>query len=198
MKNQCDCIILAAGLSTRMGRWKQQLPYQDGTILDASIHNALVYCERVILVAGYQALELINKYNSESRITVVTNPQYQLGMFSSIQCGVKEISSATFFITHGDMPCINSDVYYLLDEKFKHLNKKVLFPGDRIATGHPVLFSNELQEKILQANSHTKMKQLLKECDSDIGYLGLSSEMGILKDIDTPDDYHTLKLLSSG
>lgn len=32
-----DCIITAAGLSSRMGQWKMMLPLEQGTILDTSI-----------------------------------------------------------------------------------------------------------------------------------------------------------------
>ncbi len=35
-----DCIITAAGLSSRMGQWKMMLPWEQGTILDTSIKNA--------------------------------------------------------------------------------------------------------------------------------------------------------------
>ncbi|WP_152906355.1 NTP transferase domain-containing protein, partial [Klebsiella aerogenes] len=34
---QVDCIITAAGLSSRMGQWKMMLPWRGTTILDASI-----------------------------------------------------------------------------------------------------------------------------------------------------------------
>ncbi|NGD67297.1 NTP transferase domain-containing protein, partial [Serratia marcescens] len=49
-----DCIITAAGLSSRMGQWKMMLPWQQGTILDTSIKNALQFCSRIILVTGYR------------------------------------------------------------------------------------------------------------------------------------------------
>ncbi len=53
-----DCIITAAGLSSRMGQWKMMLPRQQGTILDTSIKNALQFCSRIILVTGYRGNEL--------------------------------------------------------------------------------------------------------------------------------------------
>ncbi|MDE8740011.1 NTP transferase domain-containing protein, partial [Escherichia coli] len=49
-----DCIITAAGLSSRMGQLKMMLPWEQGTILDTSIKNALQFCSRINLVTGYR------------------------------------------------------------------------------------------------------------------------------------------------
>ncbi len=66
-----DCVMPAAGLSSRMGDWKLMLPYQQYTILDASIENALSFCRRVILVVGYRGAELIEKYRLVNLFYVV-------------------------------------------------------------------------------------------------------------------------------
>lgn len=195
MKKKLDCIILAAGLSKRMGCWKQQLPYQNGTLLDASIANALIYCARVIIVAGYQASQLINQYQKNPKIKFVVNPHYQQGMFSSIQCGVKEISCDAFFIALGDMPCIDPQVFALLQKKRDVVGNKILFPGNVLMTGHPVLFPKSIIPKVLQADSQTTMKQLLEPKETQ--YLNLPSCMGIFKDIDTLEDYDELICLKA-
>lgn len=36
-RERCDCLITAAGLSSRMGAWKLMLPYRQSTILDESL-----------------------------------------------------------------------------------------------------------------------------------------------------------------
>ena len=64
-----DCIITAAGLSSRMGQWKMMLPWEQGTILDTSIKNALQFCSRIILVTGYRGNELHERYANQSNIT---------------------------------------------------------------------------------------------------------------------------------
>ena len=66
-----DCIITAAGLSSRMGQWKMMLPWQQGTILDTSIKNALQFCSRIILVTGYRGNELHERYANQSNITII-------------------------------------------------------------------------------------------------------------------------------
>ncbi|ACR70662.1 hypothetical protein NT01EI_3526 [Edwardsiella ictaluri 93-146] len=82
-----DGIITAAGLSSRMGQWKMMLPYRGGTLLDASINNALGFCQQIILVVGYRADELLQRYGNHPRIRTVVNPDYHRGLFSSVHCG---------------------------------------------------------------------------------------------------------------
>ena len=65
----CDCIITAAGLSSRMGTWKMMLPYCQGTMLDASLKNALAFCQRVILVVGHRGEELEARYLERPRLS---------------------------------------------------------------------------------------------------------------------------------
>jgi molybdenum cofactor cytidylyltransferase len=70
-----------------MGQWKMMLPWQEGTILDASIKNALQFCSRIILVTGFHAQELQTRYSNNPRITLAHNADYQHGLFSSVICG---------------------------------------------------------------------------------------------------------------
>lgn len=83
-----DCIITAAGLSSRMGQWKMMLPWQQGTILDTSIKNALQFCSRIILVTGYRGNELHERYANQSNITIIHNPDYAQGLLTSVKAAV--------------------------------------------------------------------------------------------------------------
>ena len=37
-----QCVMLAAGLSSRMGKWKMMMPWGEGTILDSAL--AIGWC----------------------------------------------------------------------------------------------------------------------------------------------------------
>ncbi|MDA6076735.1 NTP transferase domain-containing protein [Edwardsiella anguillarum] len=97
-------IITAAGLSSRMGQWKMMLPYRGGTLLDASINNALGFCQQIILVVGFRADELLQRYGDHPRIRTVVNLDYRSGLFSSVRCGAAAVQSDYCFISHGDIP----------------------------------------------------------------------------------------------
>lgn len=181
-----DCVIPAAGLSSRMGSWKLMLPYQQHTILDASIENALSFCSRVILVVGYRGLELVEKYKDNKRVTLVRNESYTQGMFSSIQQGVKHVESDYFFITHGDMPCIPSTIFQQL---WSARGSCTVFPGSAIRPGHPVLIPHRLKNTVIHADMKSSMKAIL--FSEQVKYLELDVEE-IYLDVDTPQAYKYL------
>ncbi|CEO41703.1 Molybdenum cofactor cytidylyltransferase [Photobacterium kishitanii] len=182
-----DCVIPAAGLSSRMGAWKPMLAYQDSTLLDIAIKHALMFCSQVIVVAGYRAEELIRHYQHQQQITVVVNQDYQQGMLSSIQVGIKAVTSSKFFITHADMPCIEPQVFRWL---WQAGCARVVFPGNKHQTGHPVLITAELIPQILALPVTATMKQVLQTGSEH--YLQLTATSGIYLDIDTPEKYQQL------
>jgi molybdenum cofactor cytidylyltransferase len=181
-----DCVMPAAGLSSRMGQWKLMLPYRGQTILDQSIENALSHCSRVILVVGYRSEELLQRYQLDDRIAVVINAHYQQGMFSSIQCGVALVNSEHFFICHGDMPCISPVTYQTL---WQERGQYTLFPGNETKPGHPVLLPQSLIPPIQHAQPNSSMKALIM--GQPVRYLQLNLAELYL-DVDTPAAYQRL------
>jgi molybdenum cofactor cytidylyltransferase len=176
----------AAGLSTRMGAWKLMLPYNDETILEASVKNALAICSRVILIAGYRSDELIEKMSAYSNVSIVLNKDYQQGMLSSIKLGIEHVSSDYFFIAHADMPCINSELYHQL---WQARGAGSIFPGDEQHSGHPVLINASLKQLIANDIESKAMKGILKK--HPMTYLQLANSE-IHFDIDTPETYEKL------
>ena len=181
-----DCIMPAAGLSSRMGAWKLMLPYNDQTILEASVKNALVICSRVILVAGYRSDELIEKMSAYTNVKIVVNKGYQHGMLSSIKLGIKHVRSDYFFIAHADMPCIGSELYHQL---WQARADGSIFPGDKQQSGHPVLINSAFKQGIANDVDSRTMKAILKKYP--MTFLQLPNNE-IHFDIDTPEAYEKL------
>lgn len=184
-----DCIMPAAGLSSRMGEWKLILPYQHQTMIEVSIKHALMACSRVILVVGYRSDELIDIMRRYPKVKVVVNEDYQRGMLSSIQLGVEQVCSEYFFVVHADMPCIKPETFYKL---WQSRAKGSVFPGDNTHSGHPVLINAALKEFILRSPSTGSMKSILKNFPMD--YLKLKDD-GINFDVDTPAAYQALQAI---
>lgn len=190
-KLDIDCIMPAAGLSSRMGAWKLMLPYRansdnEDTILETSVKNALAVCSRVILVAGHRADELIEKMSVYPNVKIVVNQHYQQGMFSSIKLGVEHVRSDHFFISHGDMPCISTDIYQQL---WQARSIGTVFPGNEKHSGHPVLINAALKQAVIDEPKSGSMKAILRSFP--ITYLKLTDD-SIHFDIDTPDAYQKL------
>lgn len=184
--HQADALILAAGLSSRMGSWKMMLPYRQGTILDAAINNALGFCSRVVLVTGYRGDELHQRYCGHSQICLVANADYHQGMFSSIRCGVQHIESRHFFLALGDMPCISSHIYAQL---WQQRGDYCLIPRFEGGKGHPVLLPQRMIEAVRRAMPEQNMKQIIQS--DEPRYLAVENP-AIHWDIDTPEQYRRL------
>lgn len=185
-RDTIECLIPAAGLSSRMNDWKLMLPYKNKYILDVSIENALSFCTKVILIVGYRHEELIARYKTDKRIKIVINQDYKNGMFSSIQAGVQHVTGTHFFIAHGDMPCIQPQTYQTL---WQQRNSGTTFPGTSNKTGHPVLINSSLISPIISSPHTSSMKVILKQ--HEINYLALADK-GIYLDVDTPEAYQAL------
>ncbi|WP_429952418.1 molybdenum cofactor cytidylyltransferase [Aeromonas veronii] len=185
-REQCDCIITAAGLSSRMGAWKMMLPYCQGTMLDASLKNALAFCQRVILVVGHRGEELQACYGSRPDIVVVHNPDYRQGLGSSIRCALAASNADYLFISHGDLPCIPREVYHQL---WLARGGEALFPTWQGEAGHPVLLPKSIARELATAPAQQSVLRWLQEHPHRMVPV---DSPAILFDVDTPERYQAL------
>ncbi len=191
-----ECVMLAAGSSTRMDTWKMMLPWGGSTIIEHSVQTALKVCPRLILVVGFRAEELIEVFRDWPRVEVVTNPDYQSGMFSSVQQGVRAVAEGGFFLALGDMPGVGEAIYRdLLDwndwlsSAFTAAEQAYgVIPQFRGKKGHPLLLSGQMRNRILRTDVYKSLRDVLAEVPTVVVPV---DEPGILHDIDTPADYHS-------
>ncbi len=182
----CDCVMTAAGLSSRMGEWKMMLPYRGGTLLDASLKNALSACQRVILVVGHRGDELMSRYAYHPNIEVIENPDYRAGLAGSVQLGVAACQSEHLFITHGDLPCLSRPVFEAL---WHQRGEQTLLPCHNEKAGHPVLMPRSLARALARAELTGPVRRWL--LSHPHRHVALEWQ-AILLDVDTPQAYREL------
>ncbi len=189
MKNRLyDTLVLAAGVSSRMGEWKLALPLKGKTVIEWSVSNALRSSRRVILVSGYRAGELKELFKDYSRVEVVFNEDYRKGMFSSIKCGVQYVRTDRFFIALGDMPLISPSIFNTIANYGFADYIDVIRPQYMGKKGHPVLLSRKLCARILAMDDTSTMGDILKD------YLNLYvpvDDPSVIRDIDSKEDYES-------
>jgi len=117
-----------------MGRWKPLLGFRGSTIIQTVVESALAACSRVIVVTGYRGEEIHSLLGGTPRITMVYNPQWETGMFSSLQRGMGLVETERLFVTLGDKPFIRADVYAFL---LQSPPADALFPVFAGQRGHP-------------------------------------------------------------
>ncbi|HEX9250649.1 MAG TPA: NTP transferase domain-containing protein, partial [Ignavibacteriaceae bacterium] len=107
---QVNGVIVAAGLSSRMGEFKPLLKLTEKTMIEHSIDSMFnAGVNQVIVVLGYRALEvevlLRNKYDC-SRLVFTHNLRYaETDMLESVKIGICALDTCdAFYLLPGDMP----------------------------------------------------------------------------------------------
>lgn len=202
---QIVAILLAAGLSTRMGQPKQLLPFGNSTIIETVIDNMLSSnFDEVRVVLGHCAEEIEELIKNRGVVTVY-NPDYRDGMLSSAQIGIKSIknpySSTTsdegsndtnreaFSIMLVDQPFITTEIINKTIDGYRQTNKGISIPSYNYQRGHPVIFHYKYAKEIIDLDDDSDgMRSLYKSYANDIHYVNVDTD-NIIKDIDYPDDY---------
>ena len=184
-------IVLAAGKSERMGRPKALLQLHGRTflehILDAISTSSVA---ETVVVAGHHRNE-IDEHVSR-RVPVIFNPDYERGMITSFQAGIRSlsdgVSGALLFLV--DHPLVDSSTIQTLIANFSP-NRIVLpvFEGRR---GHPVLFAVEVLREVLALPASEGANIVVRRDPNRIVHVPVTSP-GILVDVDTPEDFQKLQ-----
>ncbi|WP_349729279.1 nucleotidyltransferase family protein [Peribacillus frigoritolerans] len=192
-----EAIVLAAGYSSRANAFKMTLPMGQMSVLEQTISKFEGLCSRVIVVAGFQAeiiqeeiAKIISKNAYSFQIKFVYNENFNQGMFHSIQKGCKEVNAPTFFITPGDCPLVKKETVQLLA---KHKGN-VVIPSFDYKGGHPIKLSSEVKQKILETNPDSNLRVVLGGYEKQ--YLNVE-DVGVLMDVDTPEDYQKAIIMIS-
>lgn len=177
-------IILAAGLSSRMGLNSQKalLPYKGSPLVVNNCINALNYSNKVIVVTGYEN-EKVEKALSELNVTTIYNKNYKQGQFSSLQKALELVNEEDFFVTTADLINITSDLYSTLSKNLEDYD--YIRPTFENKIGHPVLHKNFLKEVFL----NSKLNSAKKTLAAYNGYLLEVDNSSCINDIDTYEDY---------
>ncbi len=180
-----DGIILAGGYSSRIKTNKMTLIYKDLPIICNVIEAMKDYCTKIVVVTGHYHDEIVKVVSKYENVIVKRNENYDLGMFSSVVSGVKELNS-DFFLTPGDYPLIKKETYkQLLDA-----GGVIRVPIIKGRKGHPILIEKELIKPLLNEPIDSNLK--LFRDRHVVNYVETSDE-GILIDVDTLEDYLMIK-----
>ena len=175
-------IVLAAGFSSRMGKFKMEMSLVGKTLIERSVESLDKVCSKIIVVAGYKSEMIKEILKSYEKVEVVFNKEFEKGMFSSIKIGISQIKTEKFFLLPGDIPFVKEKVFRKL------LSKKgdIIIPVFNGRKGHPVLIDSSLINEILDEPEDSNLKLFI----SKKGFTTVEvQDEAILIDIDTEKDY---------
>jgi len=192
-KASLAAIIVAAGYSFRMKRFKPLLSLGGSTVLEQAVHSFQDNGIRDIrVVVGHRANELFPVIDRLGVQTIV-NPNFSEGMFSSVTSGVKSLSPAVkgFFLLPVDNPIVKQDTLEKLQNTFFTTEFGIIYPSYQGKRGHPPLISCRYVNKVMTWNKPGGMRALLEQYEHDAIDVEVD-DLGVLLDMDTPEDYQQM------
>ena len=222
-------IVLAAGLSRRMGEVnKLLLPFGKKTILETTLDNILSSdIEVVLIVIGHEAQQVkkvLDDYLRRNtgfrrKFFVVENPNFEKGMTTSIQAGVRasqnisptlphsqpstthnsQLSTLNYMVCLSDMPLISANEFSFLKNQFEEIlkqdEKAIVQPIFKEKRGNPTIFSSFYKNDILNlmdTEGSEGCKPIVQAHKNHV-YLVEMPTPSILKDIDNEEEYLLVK-----
>lgn len=189
-------IILAAGMSTRMGQPKQLLLLNGQPLLSHVIQAAAsVDFSEIIVVIGCEASKIQKEIlNNDPRFRWVINEKYTTGQSSSFKSGISNVGEqyAGVMVFLGDLPFISYETIqriYKLGENMLHETQEsfIIQPEFEGKAGHPVFFGHFDRKIMMQVHGDAGAKSIMSKFSN---YNRMTvKDKGILFDIDTPDMY---------
>lgn len=191
-KRQFGICILAAGFSSRMGRFKPLLPLNDEPVIERVL--------RVSKAAGIRQRVVVTGYNREALAPLLEkngavealNPRFEKGMFTSIQTGISALPRNLdgFFVLPIDCPLVTKEVLMALELSFEP--DKFSVPCYRGKKGHPILIPSMYREPILQHDGTGGLKAITDKDYDKMKRIEVREE-GVVMDMDTPRAYENIK-----
>jgi molybdenum cofactor cytidylyltransferase len=186
-----SAIVLAAGLSTRMGRMKPLLPFGRHTVIEQVVAALLgTAVTEVVVVTGHGRAAVEGRL-ADWPVRCVYNPDYAVGeMLSSIQAGMRAVSQAASaaLIVLGDQPNLAPTIVTLLIDAYRSGGGAIIRPTFAGRPGHPVLIDRSLWPEVLALPRSASLRDVLRAHGEEVSAVVVETDC-ILRDMDTPEDY---------
>lgn len=191
-------IILAAGLSSRMGELKP--------LLDVGGETALARCCRVFAPAG--EVFVVTGHRREELAPVIAasgarelfNPGYAGGMFTSIRAGVAraaECGADGVLISPADCPLVPQSAVEAVLTAAEGAPSSLIVACFAGKKGHPLYIPRRLFGEILEHDGENGLRGVTARHEEELIRVETRSE-GVLMDMDTPEAYRRLLDYAAG
>lgn len=190
---QTGAVIVAAGMSSRMGDFKPMLNIGSISIAQrivATFHQAGV--TKIVVVTGYNA-PLLERHLANSGLVFLRNEDYATTqMFDSARIGLRYLRDKCerILFTPVDIPLFTAMTVTELIES----GAPLCCPVCEGKTGHPLLIASSLVDTILSDSGEGGLQGAIARCGEEMRQIEVE-DPGVLHDADTPADYKALLAL---
>ncbi len=196
-KENITGIIISAGFSKRMRKFKPLLMYNGNSFLNNIATKLCLVCDDIIIVTGYNADQIKNHISEwdpilKEKIKIIYNDNYKRGMFTSLKRGVEAISKYDWVLYHFvDQPTLPNEFYEEFRKQIDLTNDWIqpIYKGQK---GHPILFNEKVMDLIASAGDNSNLRNISSEGMINKTFWECKCPE-ILSDFDTPNDLLELK-----
>lgn len=149
-------IILAAGLSSRMGQPKALLDWGGEPLVCYQVAQMRqAGCDEVIVVLGHKADD-VSRQMRTAQCRTMLNPRYQHGRAGSLRIGAKAASRDADVIVISDIDSPRPASFLKTLIEGHNPESAVTRPVHNGHRGHPIVVSGRLREELMQASDETE------------------------------------------
>jgi molybdenum cofactor cytidylyltransferase len=182
-------VVLAAGLSRRMGRNKLIVEVSGKSLVRHAVEAALEGgLDPVLVVTGHQPQEVEQALAGLS-VRFVHNPAYADGLSTSLKRGIESLPGdrAGVMILLGDMPGVTPELVTRVKAAFDPTKgRSICIATAEGEHGHPVLWGLEFFPELMRLSGDHGARGLMAAHPNNIVEV-VAGDAGPLTDIDTPE-----------
>ena len=186
-------VLLAAGLSRRMGQAKLLLPLGGRPVLRHSAERLLAAGLAPVIVVTGEEQGSAAAALAGLAVELVANPNAAAGQSTSVRAGIVALppGAEAALIALGDQPFLPEDVIPRLCDALRSMNKPIAAPRYRDGIGNPVLFGAAVFPELLALDGDRGARSVVER---DLGRVALVDfDLPMPQDLDTPEDYDRLR-----
>lgn len=194
VQRRVGAVVLAAGMSRRMGEPKVLLPWLGGkTILEHILSQLiLTRVEPVVVVSGNRASD-VQQIAERVGVECVHNPRYETtDMLASLKQGLLALpeSVSAALIVLGDQPRLQPRIISQVLAAYAEGKGTIVAPSYQMRRGHPILIDRRYWPELLALPDDAAPRDVINVHADQVAYV-VTDDDSVLRDVDTPDDYRS-------
>jgi molybdenum cofactor cytidylyltransferase len=188
-------VVLAAGLSTRMGQNKLLLEIDGEPLLARAVRCARdAGLDPVVVVVGHEA-DRVTPVLADRSCTVVFNPSYEGGQYTSLAAGFRAVGEHVdaAVVVLPDMPLVTPGMIATLVERHRDSGAGIVVSDYGGVEAPPTLYDRALFEELRAAERGCGRRIVARHRDQVVS---VAWPPDALTDLDRPEDVDRVRALS--
>jgi molybdenum cofactor cytidylyltransferase len=185
-------VLLAAGGARRFRKQKLVALFQGVPIVHYAASALASATDSLVAVVGHEGPAVAEALRGLNAV-IVENPDWELGMATSIKRGVEAIGPKceAIVMAVGDQPELDPFVVRAVIARWRETGQPIVSASYRGVRGHPVLFARSVFPELLELHGDAGARLLIERTSERVTYVEVNSPMP--PDVDTSGELEALE-----